>query len=156
MKEYLIDANPDLNFDDWNHTETLTVVYPKVSREVKDDFYENKFNGEVSKFYMKDKDIICGVLAKPVERTKQSGEVVKGVEICGIYFNRERRDNIAPLLEDYVSYVKWYPTNKKPTSFKQKYFFVQAVPDNEEQLHLVESIGFEKEKIGSDMYYQDV
>ena len=69
MKEYLIDANPDLNFDDWNHTETLTVVYRKVSREVKDDFYENKFNGEVSEFYMKGKDIICGVLAKPVERT---------------------------------------------------------------------------------------
>ena len=146
MKEYLIDASPDLNFDDYNNRETLTVVYPKVSREVKDDFYNNKFNGEVSKFYLKGKDIICGVLANSVEKTLQSGKVVKGCAIYGIYYNRNRYENLTPLLKKYIFSVKMENLAKIGKPYKQKYFFVEAIPVNEEQRELLKSVGFHQEE----------
>ena len=157
MKEYLKDAHPELNFDDWNHTETLTVVYRKVSREVKDDFYTNQFDGEVSDFYMKDKDIICGVLGKPVERTQPSGKIVKGVRVCGIYYNRNRYDVVRPLLEEYVTLsVKGMSTGRIWKPYKQKYFFVEAIPDNDEQIGLLESLGFNKDNKFTDAYYKKI
>ena len=84
MKEYYNENNGDNGFNDWNHTETLTVVYHSIPQEIKDDFYNNKFDGEVSKFFMQGDVIICGVLSEPVERMSSSGEVVKGVRIYGI------------------------------------------------------------------------
>lgn len=155
MKEYYNENGSEYSFDDRNHSETLTVVYHSVPQEIKDDFYNNKFDGEVSEFYMKGKDIICGVLSKPVEKTNPSGVVEKGVRIYGIYRNKDRSDD-TKLLENYISICVRGAVIKKRAPYRQKYFFVEAVPENDEQRVLLESVGFCKDVNSSDVYYRNL
>ena len=48
------------------------------------------------------------------------------------------------------------PIKKGQTPFRRKYFFVEAVPENDEQRVLLESVGFCKDVNSSDVYYKNL
>ena len=64
MKKYNFSGetfSSTFDYDDWD---SLTRLYNKVPVSIKEDFYGNKFDGDLSLFYVKNNEVIGGVLSK--------------------------------------------------------------------------------------------
>ena len=139
MKKYNFSGetfSSTFDYDDWD---TLTRLYNKVPVSIKDDFYENKFDSDLSLFYVKNNEVIGGVLSK--EKNNEDDPTQHC--ICDIYGVLIPNDEYLPfLLKDYINHVRGIRKKKTPHRFKGKYGSITVQTDNPLYQDILKKLGF--------------
>ena len=112
--------------------ETVTRVYNKLGTDVKEDYYHNMFDGNISWVFFDNNDVMVGfVLARDLE----DHCVIFGYSACS-------NDVRETLFLQFVEQIHFVSKNKPLRRFKLKYPSIYAKCDSDDDSLLCTSIGF--------------
>lgn len=121
---------------------SLTRLYKFLPQSIKNDFYENKFDGDLSKFYLIGPYIKSGLLVKKMDIPGKENEKTKYCFIYGLAMTKQDFDSMKKALEYFLYEIMWCRVRKHFRLHLFSYVTVKA--DNMEQEKLFQELGFVK------------
>lgn len=132
MKTYEIKAEAVNGFS--YRSECLTWVYDKMSSEIKEDYYHNLFDGDISSIYYDENNQLVGfVLAKSNETD------------CFIYgYSSCNEDVKTVIFRQFIGEIKGRQKGKAGKRFKAKYITITVDCEEEKNIAFFENLRFKQ------------